>query len=237
MADISKIREKISALLKRNQENGATEAEAVAAMSHAARLMEEHGITLKDIREGTTESTDFIQKHANEGEKQLSTFDKLVCPAIARYTDTKVWNDKTEKRVSKLMFFGYRVDVELAEYIRAVCERAGETEWKKFSRNIPTGDRIAKRKSFLAGMAVRLAERLSELKKENIQKSDGRQLVVVKTELVQRAFAEKKMRLASGGVVRYSANNAFSAGKAAAENVRFNRAVHNGPTGGVKLIA
>jgi len=237
MADISKIREKVAALLKRNQENGASEAEAVAAMGHAARLMEEHGITLKDIREGTTESTDFIQKHANAGEKQLSTFDKLVCPAIARYTDTKVWNDKSEKRVSKLMFFGYRVDVELAEYIRAVCERAGETEWKKFSRNIPTGDRIAKRKSFLAGMAIRLAERLSELKKENIQKSDGRQLVVVKTELVQRAFAEKKMRMSSGGIVRYSANNAFAAGQAAAENVRFNRAVHDGPVGGVKLIA
>lgn len=49
MADISKIREKITALLKRNTDNGASEAEAVPAMSHAARLMEEHGITLEDI--------------------------------------------------------------------------------------------------------------------------------------------------------------------------------------------
>ena len=237
MADIAKIREKISALLKRNKDNGATEAEAMAAMGHAARLMQEHGITLADIREGTTASTDFIQKHMNLGEKQLSTFDKLLCPAIALYTDTKVWNDKTEMRVSKLMFFGYRVDVELAEYIREVCERAGETEWKKFSQNIPTGDRISKRKSFLAGMAIRLAQRLTQLKSENVNKSDGRQLVVMKSELVNRAFTEKKMRFRSGGVVHYSANNAFAAGKAAAENVRFNRAVHDGPTGGVKLIA
>lgn len=237
MADIAKIREKISSLLKRNKDNGATEAEALAAMSHAARLMEEHGITLADIRECTAASADFIQKRANPGEKQLSTFDKLLAPSIARYTDTKAWNDKSEMRVSKLMFFGYRVDVELAEYIREVCVRASETEWKKFSRNIPTGDRIAKRKSFLTGMAIRLADRLDELKAENVQKGDGRQLVVVKTDLVARAFAEKKMRMSSGCVIRYSANNAFAAGKAAAENVRFNRAVHDGPSGGVKLIS
>lgn len=237
MANLSKIREKISALLKRNKDNGASEAEAVAAMSHAARLMQEHGITLEDIREGTEASTDFVKKHVNPREKNLSTFDRLVAPAIARYTDTRVWNDKTEKRVSKLMFFGYRVDVELAEYIREVCDRAAETEWKKFSRNIPTGDRISKRKSFLAGMAVRLAERLKEMKTENVEKSDGRQLVVVKTDLVRRAFEAENMRLRNSGSVRYSANNAFAAGKAAAENVRFNRAVHDGPSGGVKLIA
>ena len=236
MTNISKISEKITALLKRNTTNGASEAEAIAAMGHASRLMEEHGITLEDIRKGTIESTDFIQKHVNEGEKQLNVFDKLVCPAIARYTDTKVWNDKATRNVSKLMFFGYRVDVELAEYIREVCERAAVTEWKKFSRDLPVGSRHAQRKSFLAGMAIRLSDRLVELKTENIQKNDGRQLVVVKTDLVRRAFEEKKMRMSSGGAIRYSANNAFSAGKAAAENVRFNRAVYDGPTGGVKLI-
>lgn len=237
MSNISKIREKISALLKRNTENGASEAEAVAAMGHAARLMEEHGITMEDIRTGSEAASDFIRKHVNEGEKQLGVFDRLVAPAIARYTDTKVWNDKSVRGVSKLIFFGYRVDVELAEYIREVCDRASDTEWKKYSKTLPVGNRHKQRKSFLAGMAVRLSERLRELKTENVEKTNGRDLVVVKTDLVRRAFENENMRLRSGGRITYSANNAFSAGKTAADNVRFNRAVHNGPSGGVKLIA
>lgn len=135
------------------------------------------------------------------------------------------------------MFFGYRVDVELAEYIREVCNRASETEWKKFSRNLPTGSRHSHRKSFLAGMAIRLSERLKELKNENIKSTNGTDLVIVKTDMVHKAFSDKRMKMKSGGVVRYSANTAYSAGKAAAENVRFNKAVYDGPTGGVKLIA
>lgn len=237
MADISKIREKISALLKKTTLNGASEAEAMAAMNHASKMMTEHGITMADIQDKTEAASDFIKMRVNEGEKQLSIFDKFVSPAIARYTDTKVWNDKSIRGTSQLMFFGYRVDVELAQYIRQVCDNALEYEWKKFSRNLPVGSRHSARKSFQAGMALRLRERLDALKVENNQKTDSKALVVVKTQLVESAFKDMNMRMRSGGNVRYSANNAFAAGKSAANNVAFNRAVHNGPQGGVKLIA
>ena len=237
MADISKIREKIAALLKRNTGNGASEAEAMAAMSHASRLMKEHGISIEDIRENTTASTDFVKARFNHDSKQLNIFDSLLATAIARYTDTKVWNDKTEKGVSKLMFFGYRVDVELAEYIREMCIRAGDTEWKKFSQALPKGSRHRVRKSFFAGMAIRLAQRLQEIKKDMLQENGGRELVVLKSEMVLKAFSNENMKLKSSGHVRYHENKAYDAGKAAGNRVRFNRAVHDGPAGGVKLIA
>lgn len=237
MADISKIREKIAALLKKTTQNGASEAEAMAAMSHASKMMSEHGITMADIENKTEAASDFFKMRVNEGEKHLSIFDKFVAPAIARYTDTKVWNDKSIRGVSQLMFFGYRVDVELADYIRHVCDNALDYEWKKFSRTLPVGNRHAARKSFQAGMAIRLRERLDSLKVDNNKEKNSKALVVVKTQLVESAFKDMNMKLRSGGNNYYKANNAFAAGKTAANSVTFNRAVHNGPQGGVKLIA
>ena len=237
MADIFKMREKVSALLKKNTLNGASEAEAMAAMNYAAKLMKEHGITMKDIQDKTEASSDFIQKHVNEGDKQLNIFDKIVASAIARYTDTKVWNNKSIRNTSKLIFFGYRVDVELAEYVRDVCNMSLEYEWKKFAKTLLVGRRHSARKSFQAGMALRLKERLDELKTENNVETESRALVVVKTQLVESAFKNMNMRLGKAGNTSYVANNAFSAGKTAANAVTFNRAVRDGAQGGVKLIA
>lgn len=232
------ITDKIAALLKRNTENGASEAEAMSAMKHAQKLMKQHGITLADIRDNNDAANDFVKKHVNPNEQTLSSFDNLLATSIANYTDTKVWVDKKELRTSKLMFFGYRVDVELAEYIREVCKRAGDTEWKKYSKELPKGGRARARKSFLVGMALRLRERLTELKNENINESStGQELVVVKSQVVNHAYANLGMKLRSSGRVNYNANNAFTAGKSAANNVRFNRAVHGGPTGGTRMIA
>ena len=86
-------------------------------------------------------------------------------------------------------------------------------------------------------MALRLKERLDELKKENVVETESRALVVVKTQLVESAFKNMNMRLGKAGNTSYVANTAFSAGKSAANGVTFNRAVRDGAQGGVKLIA
>ena len=238
MSSIDKIREKVAALLKKTTANGASEAEAIAAMNHAAKLMKEHSVTMADIQNKTEAASDFFKKWVNEGDKNLNAFDKLVATAIANYTDTKVWIDKSALRQSRLIFFGYRVDVELAEYVREVCSRAMEYEWTKYARTLPPGYRAKARKSFQVGMAARLRDRLNALKKENSNVAESRALVVVKTQLVESAFAKMELRMSKGGSsITYNANNAFSAGQSAADNVKFNRAVYNGPQGGVKLIA
>jgi hypothetical protein len=236
MSKLEKIKAKVAAILRKTTANGATESEAMAAIEIAGRMMTEHGITLADIRDNTEAAIDFIARQANEN-KYVHAVDQLVCPAIARYTDTKVWNDKREKRTSKVMFFGYSVDVELAIYIRSVCYDAMEAEWDRYKITIPKEiSKISQRKSFLSGMSFRLRQRLDELKKESVTKTNGNELVVVKTELVSRAFNEQVKGLKKSGTVKYTANNAFHAGKAAAENVRFHRQVYDGPQGGVKMI-
>lgn len=255
MSNLDKVRAKIEALLKKTEANGATEFEASMAMEKAEQLMSEHGITLEDLNHGVKQS-DFIRRKFSDG-KKLSILDQYVASAIGRYTDTKVWNNlefagykqgrtTTGKRrmntTSSLMFYGFAVDVELAEYIYKVCDSAMETEWKMFSVKLPVGARKAARNSFMIGMAVRLRTRLDELKKQNMQKADSRnQLVVLKRDLVERAAKEElnlnvAKRQANTGTKSFS-HNAFMAGQDAGNRVRFNREVENGPTGGVKLIA
>lgn len=252
MSNIDKIRAKISALLKKTEANGASESEAAAAMAIASKLMAEHGVTMSDIKENTAAARDFSKRHVNKGAKNLSVVDKFVATAIATYTDTKVWNSKgfdgfkmgktkmKAKYSSNLMFYGYSVDVELAEYIYKICDSAVETEWKKFSRTVPAGSRAKARVTFQLGMALRLRDRLLEMKTTNIQESNGTALVVLKKQLVETSFKnDMNMKLDKGGTakVTYRPGKTFEAGKNAAENVRFNREVHNGPKGGVKLLA
>lgn len=255
MSNIDRIRTKIQALLKKTQANGASEFEAHFAMMKAEELMQEHGISLEDLDRGVKQS-DFVRRTASEG-KKLSVMDRYVATAIARYTDTKAWNDlefagfkkgvtvngkRRMKTESNLVFFGFAVDVELALYIYKVCDDAMEAEWKKFSVKLPTGTRKEARSSFMIGMAMRLRNRLDELKEQNVAKAEGRHdLIVLKGQLVEQALKQEHdpmFRRSSYAAKPSTFNgNAFLAGQEAAERVRFNREVHDGPTGGVKLLA
>lgn len=248
MQNLDKIRTKIAALLKKNAENGATESEANAAMVIAARLMEEHSITMDDIENKTVSSQDFIKATAGEKAGTTHPVDQFVVASIAAYTDTKVWRAKSWANMGPtgrrntdaiITFYGYSVDVELAIYIREICKSAMETEWWKYAETLPRGSRRVQRKSFMIGMALRLRDRLQELKKENTQKGNSTDLVVIKNQLVEIAFKEH-LNLdikPNNKVITYREGNAFEAGQEAAENVKFNRTVHDGAQGGMKLIA
>ena len=256
MSNIDKVRAKIAALLKKTESNGASESEAAAAMAIASKLMAEHSVTMEDIKMNTQAAREFIKRRFNDG-KKLSVIDSVVSTAIARYTDTKVWNTKEfagfksgltskgnrrMKTESNLTFYGYAVDVELAEYIYKVCEAAMDTEWSRFSARVPQGQRKQVRSSFMIGMAVRLRDRLDDMKEDNVARTNGTDLVVLKQQLVEIAAKEElKLNLKSAGYAGGSTKNfstdAFEAGQEAGDRVRFNRAVHDGPAGGVKLIA
>jgi hypothetical protein len=89
-------------------------------------------------------------------------------------------------------------------------------------------------------MALRLRDRLMDMKKENIENTNGTDLVVLKKQLVETAFKEQlnvKLGAAGNSKVTYRQGSIFEAGKKAGDAVRFNREVHDGPQGGVKLIA
>jgi hypothetical protein len=220
--NLEKIKDKIVALLKKTKENGASEFEANSAMDHAQKMMKEYGITMDDIKKNSAISKEFNKVHVNADSSYMHPVDSLVSLAITEYTDTMAWIDKAEKSKSKVIFFGYSVDVELAIYIREVCKSAMDFEWNMYKAKLSVGNRADQRKSFMAGMGIRLAQRLRKLK-ENDTKTTGTDLVVLKTEMVRNEFQNMNMKMQKGKSYSYDANNAFSAGAQAAENVQFSR--------------
>lgn len=235
---IESIRKKISALLKKNEESGAGESEANAAMAMAQKLMDEYGVTLEEIQKA--EKTDgFSEKKIQEGRKNLHEVDLYgISSAIAHFTDTTVFKSKARGQDATLVFFGYNADVELAEYIREVCKRAMETEWGMFvNGNELTGHKRRHRKNFMIGMSERISKRLRELKESHTESTAGTDLIVLKNQLVIQALNERNVNIRKNNrKVTYNEGAAFDAGQDAGDRVRFHKNVKDGTTAGPKMI-
>jgi len=151
--------QKIRALKNKTVQNGCTEAEALAAAAMAARLMAEHQLSEQSIN--ITESA------SRSKEKGRSSIGNLWS-VIAWCTNTKCivlgFDNGT-----LINFVGRDPGPEIAIYLREVCERAIQTELKKFrsgkfyqSRRKQSTKRAAS-KDFTEGMVIRLCTRLMEL--------------------------------------------------------------------------
>lgn len=236
---IESIRKKISALLKKNEEAGANETEANAAMTMAQKLMDEYGVTMEDIQKTQNNQDGFSEKKIQEGRKNLHEVDLYgISSAIAHFTDTTVFKRKVRGEDATLVFFGYNADVELAEYIREVCKRAMETEWGLFvSGNELTGHKRRHRKNFMIGMSDRISKRLRALKESHTESTTGTDLIVLKNQLVIQALNERNVNIRKNNrKVTYDEGEAFDAGQDAGDRVRFHKNVKDGTTAGPKMI-
>lgn len=232
------ISKKIAALLQKNEENGATEDEANAAMAIAKKLMTEHGITMEDIKANNEAANDFSEKTINEGRKKLHEVDLYgVLNAITEFTDTHAHVERIVKKSVAVYLFGYRSDIELAEYLREVCKRAMETEWNNYvMNNVLHGHKRTHRKSFMIGMSKRISQRLRDMKQEHTDETKGTELVVLKNQLVTQAFAQKNIKLKTPQSTTYVENGSYAAGIEAGNNVRLNKSMTDSVSKGVQMI-
>lgn len=187
--------------------------------------MSDYGITIEDVKNSKKE--DFNETIVNEGRRNLHEVDLYgVSKEIANFTDTEVYSMKKEgKRV--IVFFGYENDISLAEYLRDVCQRAMETEWKKYSKNNQlSGHKRTHRKNFLIGMSNRICERLQEIKNQHINETTGTELVVAKSQFVKEALKEKNIIIKNKSKkTYYNSDESFSAGNDAGKNVNLNNPI------------
>ena len=79
--------ETIRSLLNKTVDNGATEEEAYAAIKHAKSFMEKYSLTMDDIKKKNVKQEDYGFMFV-DNKKYVNTFDKLICPHIAKYTST-----------------------------------------------------------------------------------------------------------------------------------------------------
>jgi hypothetical protein len=215
---------RIRGLMAKTVDNGCTEAEAASAAAAVDRLLALYEIDLDDV----------TLKEQPIGPAEVKIDSHPVIHAIARiaqFTDCKVW---TTGHGQNVVYFGFKVDTEIADYLTLIFRRAIDREVATvilFNPDYMARSEAAQRafrESFGTGMAVRLGERLSELKSKRdfAQRENGRDLVLIKFPLVEAAFRETGLVLGKGRAGSRPADyNAFSAGQAAANNVAINAGI------------
>jgi len=218
--DLDKLKNRLQALREKTVANGCTEAEALLAAAKVAELLDRHDLSLSDIEIRDEQCT----RSAIETNKKQRQPVSACIPAIAVYCDCKVWREKDEDGKIRYVFFGLRPSIEMAHYIYDVIATAMQTAWQHYLRD-RTFIRYAKdeRGSFLIGMAVSIAEKLTAMKDERDEanrRSSGRDLVVVRHAIVEGEFAKLDLKLRSGRASGKKVSaGAFEAGQTAGKSI------------------
>ena len=217
--------QKLRALQNMTVANGCTESEALVAAAKAAELLERYGLSLEELKAAApdhvcdSDSVNCGRRHTHEAQ--------FLAPKIAEFTKTKIWLSRTRTDV-RLTFFGLKADVQIASYLFTVFRTAMETEWAIYwashKEDHPRHGKTV-RKSFLMGMIKRLNARFSaliEAAKSGPALSESREIIVLKAQIVEKAFRELNLRLEekSRRTTRaYFDSRAYDAGQLAGEKV------------------
>jgi len=214
---------RIRSLLAKTVDNGCTEAEALAAALKAKELMDTYQI---DLSEEELEADGFVRGWAEQPQARRFNAQWRLCDAVADYCEVKVWGQGR-----RVVFFGLRSDVELANWLVKALE---SFVWQKADEF--GGDYFEKR-NFAMGCVDRIKDRLREEashRRSPVMAGTGKSLVVVKQQLVEREYAKLGLRLrcCSSSYTSGGSDTARRAGHAAGDKATFGRPFSSSQTGG-----
>lgn len=217
MTDLNEIKVRLAKLSRMTVENGCSEHEALNAASKIAAILDEHGLTLDSLK--SYENADVKPEMTNGqfGDKKHSHEVRFCATAVADYFDCKVYK-ATVNGKKVINFFGFAQDVEACMVLINALAFAMESDYRKW-HNTQNSDIHGKtlRKNFMIGFSDRVSVRLNEMKKErtNQNVTTGTALVVLKNQLVEKAFTVKIKKV----ITYYTPNeHAYAAGQAAGNN-------------------
>ncbi len=197
--ELDKVLSRIQALRGKTVEQGCTEAEALLAAGKVAELLDQYGLTLSEIDMKT-------QSCAGEGietnRRRRSPLDECA-GAIAAFCDCRSWYEMTPQGNIRHIFFGLPADVAGARYLYEKIDEAFDTETAAFKRSElycshPSEKRRSATTSFQAGLGHGIRSKLNRLKEERaaaFRASGGRDLVLVKRDVIEDELAAMGMRL------------------------------------------
>lgn len=227
LADIAK---RVRALLAKTQENGATEAEAMAAAKKARQIMDAHNLTLDRLTIEREQSAELEVSDVYGGKRSDGTI--YLSTAVADFCDCTVWTSNNE-----VFFLGVGADASFAHYLfdalvntcRAELRAWRNTSEYKWERGQGHNGR-ALGTAFTRAFVGRVNKRLNDLRKDQKDEAAAasRALVPVKTAAIQAELSRRGIRLRSQ--TRYASSGARSdaaraAGRAAGDRASFNRGV------------
>lgn len=188
---MSDIHEKILNLRKIISERGATEAEALTAIELADKLMKKYGITEEELQK-VNFNKDMKTGTVDKENKSLDPASKYCGVMIAKFCEVKVWKTKEDSN-QVLKFFGLNGDVEMAEYLFDLVKNAMRAGWRDYLRRNDLPKDVSKHKlyeGFHFGFGKRINEKLAEMisARTVITQSNGKDLLILKNEMVSEAF-------------------------------------------------
>lgn len=236
MNNTDNIKKKIQALLNKNIENGATEAEAIAALTKATELMQQYYITENDLKEHFE-----VEKCELREIPKYKTAYKIDFwyNALSNLFDCQNYYTKT-----KVCFFGYKDDLDLCEYFYHVITRTAFKEAELFKKSnkyqmlkqYRSGRMLVSSfvKGFMAGIGDKMFE-MYQNRKSTIPYEKSL-VLVEKAAKVEKEFNDtfnfKTVKSKITGVAE-----AFKQGVERGEQVELNRAIGNAqPTGQRQLM-
>lgn len=237
---MSDIRAKILALRNMIEERVATEAEAMAALAKADKLMAEHGLTEADL-EVAEAKRDMSHGEFKYGIKTQHPCAKWCSKTIGQFCGVVTWYDSS---VQKSNGFGFNADVEMYEFLLKLVHDSMNREWKDFLANNPPRPGVSRHTeywSFMLGMARRVNEKLQELMEAREVKTDstGTDLVIKKYAVIEAGMKEMlpglSLRSSRSRGIRAD-GSAMEQGRKAGDRVNLSRPLKTGP-GGRKAIA
>lgn len=240
--ELISIKKKVHALLSKTVSNGCSEHEAMSAAVKAGELMDFYNLQITDI--------DIRETKCRHLKVELNTVigGKLdgCTVSIGKFCDCKTWFTRGQKEYkgpitqsATYNFFGLEQDIEMAEYIYKILDRAIEAELKGFKKSIVYKNAHRKKaasKSFAVAFCCRIARRLNKMKserdaelakKEDALERTGRAIMVIKQDHIEAEFeSELGFTLTARKTQRRSYNaDAYSAGAAAGDRVNLNKGV------------
>src|SRR5215472_9557787 len=235
MADRNSIIDKVKALLSKTTENGATEAEMLAALDKAAAMRDAYDITDEELQVAKDEAA---MLHADPPDlKDPHKIKWRLSYAVAQFCGVQIYRARHE---TGLKCIGMSSDVQFAMWL--LDSLADFAFAELYSHLIgclaPKSERRVIMRSFTEACCARITDRLLALVERSIAErtTNGRELVVVKDAAIKAFMKEHDihLRTCSG----YSSSNtnaaAQSAGRAAGDRASFGRPVSG--AGGVLRI-
>lgn len=229
--ELDKLIGRIQALRAKTVEQGCTEQEALAAATKVAELLDRYGLSLSelDLRGQACEGSALETER-----KRAGPIDDCV-PAVAAFFDCRVWGEKGNVGRLRYVFFGLPADVAAARYLYDLVDQAFTRETASFKAGetyaeLPSAVRRTATNSFQTGLGRGIIAKLHAIRatrEVELRRSSGRDLVVLKADIVEAEMAALGLSLRargrSGG--RRLLKDAFDQGHAAGLDFEYTQGI------------
>ena len=191
--ELTRVIERIRALRAKTLDQGCTEAEALAAATKVAELLDRYGLSLSeiDIRRQTCEGVGI-----DSTRKRRAPLDDCL-NAIADFCACRAWQEITTAGTLRSIFFGLPADVEAAHFLYGRVEAAFGTETQAFHAGplyaeARGGERRAATNSFQVGLGNGICAKLRGLtaERDGVRSASSRDLVVVKRAAIDEEMSK-----------------------------------------------